>query len=309
MAHVTRPTRVPQRELWPGGAQELVEWLRHHVEVLSEAVEVDLEAATEATPLRSLAADLIAEDAEGRLAVVEVSLGRSTNSALGRLASFAAVTGARYVIWVNECPSAEHVAVFEWLNRAGVVDAHLLRAEGVRVGAGPAGLVLVPVVSPSQVARVAEASRHDLAYARVLRSAFWQRLGARKGALALQPMTEGAIRVLHRTSKLEGVAYFLQVGPEESAVELVVSLGRGRERDAEALFRSLCDSHADIEAGLAPELVVFEELGRGRFRIAVLVPGGFLAPEEQWDQVQVRLLETMSQFRRVMKPIVHRFVH
>jgi len=307
MAQVTRPTRVPQRELWPGGAQELVEWLRSHVEVIAEAVEVDLEPAVAATPMRSLAADLLAEDPEGRLAVVEVSLGRSTNSALGRLESFAAVTGARYVIWVNEAPSAEHVAVFEWLNRAGVVDAHLLRAEGVRVGSGPAGLVLVPVVGPSQIARAAEAARHHVAYARELRTAFWDGLAARRGAVAVLPVQEGAIRVLHRTSKSEGMGYFLQVGPHESAAELIVSLGRGRDREAKAVYRSLFDSRRDIEAGLAPELVVFEELGCGRFRIAVLVPGGFLTPEEQWEGVQVRLLETMGELRRVMKPLVHRF--
>jgi len=308
MAQVTRPTRIPPRELWPGGAQELVEWLRTHVEVIAEAIEVDLEPASPPGPMRSLAADLLAEDPEGRLAVVEVSLGRSTNSALGRLESFAAVAGARYVIWVNEVPSAEHVAVFEWLNRAGIVDAHLLRAEGVRVGTGPAGLVLVPLVSPSQVARGAEVARQQLAYTRELRMAFWQGLAARRGAVAVLPSPAGAIRVLHRTSKAEGVAYFLQAGPHESAAEVIVSLGRGREREAEAVYRSFCDARRDIEAGLAPELVVFEELGRGRFRIAVLVPGGFLTPEEQWDGVQLRLLETMGQLRRVMKPLVHRFV-
>lgn len=93
---------VDIRTHWKNEEYDFTPWLAKetHIQVLAEAIGLDLEVEGTEVPIGSFKADILARDAEGRTVIIENQLGKTDHKHLGQLITYASGIDARIVIWV-----------------------------------------------------------------------------------------------------------------------------------------------------------------------------------------------------------------
>ncbi len=302
---IGRPLRVSAREVWRGGSQELIDWFANHPSALNDLLDLPFVSVQRGRVNSSYAVDLIAEDAEGRLAVVEVGLGRSGNAGLGRLITYASVLQAGTAVWIVEDVTAEHVEAVGWLNRSGIANLYLVQVQCFKGSDGTATHLLTRILGPSKLVRSAESERRSLMDHSELRLAFFDHLGSQSYAPVMVPGTKGATSVIHRLTRLPGVTYNFLAEPNECGAEIRIAGTRDRRGEANRIFQTLLERRSELETGLAPDVLLWESFGSGHFRIAVMMPGGYASADGDWDEIQLQLVELMRRMRVNFKKHLH----
>jgi RecB family endonuclease NucS len=72
--------RVPLREVWRHEAHDLTTWLEENIDVLNDALDVNLTNVEREHAAGAFSVDLVAEDDSGGLAVIENELERSNTT-------------------------------------------------------------------------------------------------------------------------------------------------------------------------------------------------------------------------------------
>ncbi|WP_276940949.1 hypothetical protein [Ferrimicrobium acidiphilum] len=302
---IGRPLRVSAREVWRGGSQELIDWFVDHPSALNDMLDLPFVSVQRGRVNSSYAVDLLAEDAEGRPAVIEVSLSRSGNAGLGRLITYASVLQAGTAVWIVEDITAEHVSAVGWLNRSGIANFYLIQVQCLKGSDGTATHLLTRILGPSNLIRSAESERRSLMDHSDLRLAFFEHLGSQSYAPVMVPATKGSASVVHRLTRLPGVTYNFLVEPYECGAEIRIIGTRERRNEANRIFQALLARRGELEAGLVPDVLLWESLNPGNFRIAVMMPGGYASPDGEWDEIQLQLVELMRRMRMNFKKHLH----
>jgi RecB family endonuclease NucS len=85
---------VPLREVWRHEAVDFTRWLEGAVDELGGVIGLDLTAAERERAAGRFSVDLIAEDATGRVIVIENQLEKSNHDHLGKLVTYLSVIEA-----------------------------------------------------------------------------------------------------------------------------------------------------------------------------------------------------------------------
>ncbi|WP_298346289.1 DUF4268 domain-containing protein [Ferrimicrobium sp.] len=302
---IGRPVRVPTREVWTGGSQELVTWLLEHPSVINDALDLELSTVTRGRRGAAITPDLLAEDPGGGLCVLEVALGRAGSTGLGRLVTYVSALQAQMAVWIVEEIAAEHVAAVNWLNRSGVAKFFLLQMHCFKGVEGTITYLVTRVVGPSPLVRSAESERRRMTERSDLRLSFFDRLSAQANAPVMVSPMRGMTSVTHRLTRLAGVTYNFVADATECGAEVrIVGVGE-RQREALVIYQVLLKQRDAIEAALYPDALVWESLGSGHYRIASMITGGYDAPESDWDEIQIQLMDVMGRLRGVFKKYLH----
>jgi hypothetical protein len=149
---------VDPREVWSHEAHEFTPWLAENLNLLSSALDIDIDLEGTERSVGNFAVDI-----EGRVAgtdhkvVIENQLAPTDHSHLGQLLTYAAGIDARIVVWVTPKVRDEHRQAVDWLNRQTpdtvsffAVEIKLLKIDG----SAPAPQLSV-VAGPSQFQREA----------------------------------------------------------------------------------------------------------------------------------------------------------
>ncbi len=108
------------KTLWNGGLEALIAWLAEadSLELLAEALDLDMEVEAADRAVGPLTADLICRDIRNDSRVlIEVQLSDTDNDYLGRLIAHAAGLEAGKIVWIATHFREEHRAALDWLNR------------------------------------------------------------------------------------------------------------------------------------------------------------------------------------------------
>jgi RecB family endonuclease NucS len=76
--------RVPLRQVWEHEAYDFTQWLQEHIEVLNDALGLNLVNVDREQAAGSFSIDLVAEDAGGGTVIIENQLGKSDHDHLAR---------------------------------------------------------------------------------------------------------------------------------------------------------------------------------------------------------------------------------
>lgn len=112
--------KVCLREVWPHEALDFTKWLSEsdNLELLSEAVGIELELVETESSVGSFNVDIFADEAgTGRKVVIENQLEEANHDHLGKIITYAAGKDAEVVIWIVAHARDEHKQAIEWLNQ------------------------------------------------------------------------------------------------------------------------------------------------------------------------------------------------
>lgn len=117
MVELGKLKRVDPRSVWIHEARDFTPWLREHIELLSEAVGLELDLVETESPVGDFTVDLYAKDLNtGGWVIIENQLEQTDHSHLGQLMTYAAGKEAGVVIWISPSFRDEHRQALDWMN-------------------------------------------------------------------------------------------------------------------------------------------------------------------------------------------------
>ena len=93
-SNIGRLQRVALREVWKHEALDFTQWLEKNIDVLNEALDLNLTGAGRERAAGDFSVDLVAEDENGTTVVIENQLEKSNHDHLGKLITYLAAIGA-----------------------------------------------------------------------------------------------------------------------------------------------------------------------------------------------------------------------
>ena len=117
MVELGKLKRVDPRSVWIHEARDFTPWLREHIELLSEAVGLELDLVETESPVGDFTVDLYAKDLNtGGWVIIENQLEQTDHNHLGQLMTYAAGKEAGVVIWISPSFRDEHRQALDWMN-------------------------------------------------------------------------------------------------------------------------------------------------------------------------------------------------
>ena len=105
------------RSIWPHEALNFTPWVAENVDLLADAVGLDITVDETESSVSDFNVDIYAsETGTDRKIIIENQLEDTDHDHLGKLITYASGKGADVVIWVVKHAREEHKAAVEWLN-------------------------------------------------------------------------------------------------------------------------------------------------------------------------------------------------
>ena len=105
------------RTVWPNEAYDFTPWLENNLNLLGEAIGVDLCFRERESAVGKFSLDILAsEEGTDNTVVIENQLESSNHTHLGQLLTYAAGKSAKIIVWIVKQAREEHRRAVEWLN-------------------------------------------------------------------------------------------------------------------------------------------------------------------------------------------------
>lgn len=293
--------RVPLREVWKHEAYDFTQWLQENIDVLSNAIDINLVNVDREQAAGSFSIDLVAEDEGGGTVIIENQLEKSNHDHLGKLITYLTAMAARAAIWIVSEPRPEHVAAIAWLNESTSADFYLVKVEAVRIGESPAAPLLTVIVGPSEENSV-RSQKKELAERYDIRHNWWTRLVSRPDAKLHAHITPGSYSWIGTSAGVRGLNLNYVVTQDECAAELYIDRGKDGEEENKSIYDQLYALKDTIDAAV-PYKISWERLdGRRASRIRISLPGGYRAQDVDWDGIHAKIIQAMNALHHALQP-------
>lgn len=122
--------RLDARAVWESEPHEFTPWLAENLDLLGEAIGLDIEMVQQEMPVGKFSLDIFAKDiGSGREIIIENQLDATDHSHLGQLLTYAAGLDAKVIIWISPQFRDEHRQAVDWLNQNSVEDVSFFAVE------------------------------------------------------------------------------------------------------------------------------------------------------------------------------------
>ena len=142
------------KSVWTHEAKDFTPWLQNNIDLLSEALGLDIQLIEREVSVGSFFVDLLGEETgSGRPVVIENQLDPSDHRHLGQLLTYSAGKNGGVIIWVAKKIKPEHRQALDWLNDAtqGNIDFYGVEIQLLKIGDSDIAPDFNVVVSPKSV--------------------------------------------------------------------------------------------------------------------------------------------------------------
>ena len=303
---------VNPRKVWPNEASDFTPWLAEHIDLLGEALGLDIEITQTEAAVGAFSLDILGKvSGSDRVVIVENQLERTDHVHLGQLLAYAAGLDAKIVVWISPDVRDEHRQAIHWLNEqtTDAVAFFAVNLEVWRIGNSLPAPRFGSALSRSRASSSGSSSKRPRQSEPPSRSHTTSSMLTCCSACSL-PVRTSRSRILPtcattagRTSALADRAFswggaFTASG--QFRVELYVDTGDGAEN--KSAFDQLQNESAAIEAELGEQLTWERLDNRRASRVfahrdgSVESPGPVLEQHKQWA------VDLTPRFRDVFAP-------
>jgi RecB family endonuclease NucS len=104
---VGRIERRELREVWKHEAHDFTVWLVDNIDLVGDAIGLELVSAEREQSAGAFNLDLLAEDKDGKQVIIENQLGRSDHDHLGKIITYLTAFDAETAVWIVADPRPE----------------------------------------------------------------------------------------------------------------------------------------------------------------------------------------------------------
>jgi len=308
MSKIGKLEPVPIRELWKHEETSFSAWLEENIDVLSEAIGVQLSDPKREISAGDFQCDLVAEDGNGDRVIIENQLEATNHDHLGKVLTYITNLDAKAAIWISTSPRPEHIRAIQWLNEITPdnIAFYLVRLAAYRIaGHEDAAPLFTVIVGPSAEAKSFGKEKKELAERHILRLKFWGQLLERakqKGVLLHSQRSPGKESWISAGAGMQAGVSFTYVAwmTDETAVELYIDTGDKDEN--KRIFNALFAKKQEIEKSFGSPLS-WERLDDKRgSRVRYVIKEGGLTDESKWPTMQDAMIGAMDRLSKALKP-------
>ena len=297
--------RVDLREVWPHEAQDFTPWLAENLDVLGEALGLDLELRSAEAAVGTFSLDVLAHDlGSDRPVIIENQLEATNHDHLGKLLTYAAGHDAYAAVWLVRDFRDEHRQALDWLNQRTGDDTQFF---GVIVeawtidGSRPAPhfrLVAFPNDWQDQASSGTSAAMEEWGPYRE----YWQSLADRlkEEDQSIQVTEAKGDSRFDVPSGFDGVIYRASFAPGPKLAHVGVYIDCGDKRLNKKLFDSLRGISDTIECELGNKVAWEPRDARRGCRIREESSGSF--DDDNLDGSREWMVDRLLAFKRVFTP-------
>ncbi len=159
MPELGKIDQVEVRGIWPHEAHDFTPWLANHLDLLGDALGMELEFVQREAAVGPFSLDILAQERiTGEKVAIENQLEWTDHTHLGQILVYAAGHDARTVIWVTPHFTDEHRAAIDWLNNWTHEEIAFFGVEvsAIKIGESLPAPVFRPVAFPNDWAKQAK---------------------------------------------------------------------------------------------------------------------------------------------------------
>ncbi len=299
--------RVPLREVWKHEAYDFTKWLGDNIEILSDAIGINLDNTEIEAAAGSFNVDIVAKDDFGNYVVIENQLEKSNHDHLGKLITYLTMWDAKTAIWIVEEPRAEHIKAVNLLNGLPDTSFYMLKIEAVRIGNSEPAPLLTEIVGPSEAVQrvgtiIKEYSKREKIYLE-----FWTQLFERlKSKTQLfSSMTPNKKSWVTTGAGISGINYGFALTKDWVKVAIVI---KNSDKDFnKRVFKDLEKNRDEITREFGENLS-WELKPESKYSAInrTYEIGEYLNDPDRWIEVQDILIDGMVQMEQAFKPWIAR---
>ncbi|MDE0119241.1 MAG: DUF4268 domain-containing protein [Bdellovibrionales bacterium] len=293
--------KIELRKIWPREDTEFTKWLNDNLDILGEAIGLDLEESeTECSWDNSdLRVDIRATTKDAKNVVIENQLEQTNHKHLGQIMTYMINMEAKIAVWIAKEVRQEHIKVIEWLNEFTDKDFYLIQLESYRIDDSKPAPFLKVICQPSAERKALGKQKKELSEVCKLKQDFWIRLldnsrGKTDFFSNTGPSTWTVIE--HHINKDIHLVY--RVNKNKGAIGVCFA------EHLKNRFLSL-KKNWKSKLGFDLELKKVGNDGAPSTKhqfIKWFDKGGYRNPEHEWDQIQEEMINNMIALEKLLKP-------
>ena len=297
--------RVKLRDVWKHEAFDLTRWLQDNIDVLNEAIDLNISNPEIEKSAGSFKVDIVAEDDSGNPVIIENQLEKSDHDHLGKLITYLVAMGAKTAIWIVSDPRPEHLASISWLNESSSANFYLLKLEAIKIGDSSPAPLLTLIVGPSEEGIEVGKAKKEIAERYQIRGKFWTQLleTAKEKSRLHANKSPNRHNWLGASAGKQGLGFNYSLRKNEAQVELYLDRGKEKEDENIIIFEKLVKEKEAIEESFGDSLEWESLETRRACRIRKIIRGGgYRDAETKWPEIHSSMVDAMIRLERALKP-------
>lgn len=305
---VEKITRIPIREAFKFEYKHFTPWLCENIDVLGEAIGVELRNPEREQSTGNFNVDIKAEDGNGNTVVIENQYGSSNHDHLGKVITYLASFEAKIAIWIVEMPKQEHINAIAWLNEGeNGCDFYLLKVEAIKIGESNPAPLLSIISGPSEESKQIGKIKKEQTHQDELRKSFWMLLLTKVNDVGIKLFTQSTVSGrdawLAASAGVKGLSYVFWVNQTTTRIELRIDRGKGKDEENLEILNSFLSHKEQIEQAFGGELNWAELEGYRVCSIRLDIKnGGYKSSGEDWPEITEYVATSMAKLISATKP-------
>lgn len=298
------------RQFWPNEASDFTPWLAREENIarLGEAIGLELEVENTEVAAGPFSADILARDtANSDYVVIENQLGKTDHDHLGKSITYAAVLGARTIVWVAPHFTEEHKKALDWLNdySSDEVAFYGVQPELWQIDESKPAVRFNVLSRPTEAIRMAKSgpSRSELSDVRKLQLAWWTAFRDELAETRAFPSLQTPRPQYWYNMAIGRSGLTLSNTANTFDNRIGVRLYMRSKYNAEAALAQLRESKAEIEREIGQELE-WDPNPDAMDKIIGVYADAILTHESKWPEFRRWMVDMTIRFRKTFAPRV-----